>query len=212
MLPKPQEMGVWGSLFMNLEAMSPGEFIAGGAGLQIRYGSHATPFGTCLIATTPRGICHLHFLDPPDPAMPDQQATERWLRSHWENADIQPDQVATQALIDRLFNSGTPSNTKTEKPLHLHVKGTNFQIQVWRALLQIPCGQVTTYQGLATAIGRPTAARAIGNAVGRNPVAYLIPCHRVIRQSGELGGFRWGLQRKAALLNWEANQAIAEVK
>ena len=185
-------------LFVTLEAMSPGEFKAGGAGLQIGYGIHNTLFGDCLIATTTRGICNLHFLHPAD-----RDTAEHLLRLEWPHADLVPDQTTTQEICDRIFDPAMADG----KPLVLLVKGTNFQIQVWRALLNIPFGGMTTYHGLANAIGRPTAARAIGNAVGRNPIAYLIPCHRVIRESGELGGFRWGLERKTALLGWEASHA-----
>ncbi|MDV3348694.1 methylated-DNA--[protein]-cysteine S-methyltransferase [Leptothoe sp. LEGE 181152] len=183
-------------LFVQLEAMTPGEYKASGAGLQIRYGIHDTPFGGCLIAITDRGICNLHFLDNVD-----ESPAVQHLQAEWPKADIISDQNETEIMCDRIFQSDQQS------PLTLHVKGTNFQIQVWRALLQIPFGGLTTYQSLATAIGKPTAARAIGNAVGRNPVGYLIPCHRVIRGSGEIGGYRWGLDRKTALLGWEASQA-----
>ncbi len=184
-------------LFVTLEAMSPGEFKTGGQGLHISYGIHPSPFGDCLIATTPRGICNLYFLDTTI-----QDAAEQALHLEWKNETIRQDQQATQAIRDRIFGLLTTN----DKPLVLFVKGTNFQIQVWRALLQVPLGGIITYQGLATAMGRPTAARAIGNALGRNPVGYLIPCHRVIRESGELGGFRWGLERKAVLLGWEASR------
>jgi AraC family transcriptional regulator of adaptative response/methylated-DNA-[protein]-cysteine methyltransferase len=184
-------------LFVKLEAMSPGEFKAAGAGLQIRYGLYTSPFGDCLIATTERGICNLQFLD--DVPEPDG---ERLLQVEWRNAELVQDAECIAELGDRIF---TPLADQSP-PLCLHVRGTNFQIQVWRALLDIPTGGMTSYQKLATAMGRPTAARAIGNAIGRNPIAYLIPCHRVIRESGELGGYRWGLDRKAALLGWEASQ------
>lgn len=189
-------------LFVKLEAMSPGEFKAGGRGLQIGYGIHPTPFGECLIATTSRGICDLHFLDTTSKNAADI------LRLEWSNADIIQDQQATKEICDRIF---TPVAANS-KPLILFVKGTNFQIQVWRALLRVPFGGITTYQSLAEAMGCPTAARAVGNALGRNPVGYLIPCHRVIRESGELGGFRWGLDRKTVLLGWEAsqNQAVGQ--
>lgn len=183
-------------LFVKLEAMSPGEFKAGGRGLQIGYGIHPTPFGECLIATTARGICNLHFLDTTSQNAADILSLE------WSNADIIQDQQATKGICDRIF---TPVAANS-KPLILFVKGTNFQIQVWRALLRVPFGGIITYQGLAEAMGRPTAARAVGNALGRNPVGYLIPCHRVIRESGELGGFRWGLDRKTVLMGWEASQ------
>lgn len=185
-------------LFVSLEAMSPGEFKAGGAGLEIRYGIHATTFGPCLLAKTARGICNLHFLETPDRA-----TAEHLLQTEWPGATLVADRQGTEAECRCMF---TPS---PDRPLALAVKGTNFQIQVWRALLQIPLGGLTTYQGLAEAIGRPTAARAVGNAVGRNPVGYLIPCHRVIRASGEWGGYRWGNTRKTLLLGWEAGQAQA---
>lgn len=183
-------------LFVNLEAMSPGEFKAEGIGLQICYGIHPTPFGDCLIATTPRGICNFHFLDTTS-----KDEIEQAFRLEWSNANIKHDQQATQEICNRIFEPSATNN----KPLNLYVKGTNFQIQVWRALLSIPFGGITTYQRLAAAMGRPTAARAVGNALGSNPVGYLIPCHRVIRESGELGGFRWGLRRKTVLLGWEAS-------
>jgi len=187
-------------LFVNLEAMSPGEFKTGGAGLQIRYGIHDTPFGTSLIATTTRGICNLYFLETTD----EQTAAQR-LRLAWKNAEIIRDEQATQSLRDRIFNSETLSE---EKPLTLLVKGTNFQIQVWRALLKLPFGAIATYQTIAQMVARPTAARAVGNAIGNNPIGYLIPCHRVIRESGELGGYCWGLERKTVMLGWEASRTI----
>jgi AraC family transcriptional regulator, regulatory protein of adaptative response / methylated-DNA-[protein]-cysteine methyltransferase len=185
-------------LFVNLEAMSPGEFKAGGAGLQIWYGIHDTTFGKSLIATTSRGICNLHFLD-----VMDEENAENILRQEWTKAEIMRDQQVTQEICDRIFYKSTSSNGK---PLVLFIKGTNFQIQVWRGLLKIPFGSITTYQGLAKAIGRPNAARAVGNALGSNPISYLIPCHRVIRESGELGGYRWGINRKTTMLGWEASQ------
>ncbi|MFN6166419.1 MAG: methylated-DNA--[protein]-cysteine S-methyltransferase, partial [Pseudanabaena sp.] len=187
-------------LFVNLEAMSPQEFKTGGAGLEICYGIHETMFGDCLIATTERGICNLYFLD----GMNDQ-AAELMLQEEWSNAEIISDRQITQPICDRLFSHLPNLNNTKQLPLKLYVKGTNFQIQVWRALLRIPFGGITTYQGLGRSLGRPNAARAIGNAVGSNPVSFLIPCHRVIRESGELGGYRWGLERKTAILGWEAS-------
>ena len=189
-------------LFVNLEAMSPGEFKAGGAGLQIRYGIHETLFGKSLIATTARGVCNLYFLDATD-----EQIAEQILRRSWSNAELIQDQQATQPLHKLIFDTATFTD---QKPLTLLVKGTNFQIQVWRALLKVPFGGITTYQTIAETIDRPTAARAVGNAVGNNPIAYLIPCHRVIRESGELGGYRWGLERKTVILGWEASRQICE--
>ena len=187
-------------LFVNLEAMSPGEFKTGGAGLEIRYGVHDSLFGKCLLATTSRGVCNLHFLDEPD-----EQSAEQTLSREWKNAELIHDRQATQPLHDSIFNL---ADNGERKPLTLLVKGTNFQIQVWRALLKVPFGAIATYQNIAETIGCPTAARAVGNALGNNPIAYLIPCHRVIRQSGELGGYRWGLERKTAILGWEASHTI----
>ncbi|MCA6571815.1 MAG: methylated-DNA--[protein]-cysteine S-methyltransferase [Pseudanabaena sp. M57BS1SP1A06MG] len=187
-------------LFVNLEAMSPQEFKTGGAGLEICYGIHETMFGDCLIATTERGICNLYFLD----GMNDQ-AAELMLREEWSNAEIISDRQITQPICDRLFSHLPNLNNTKQPPLKVYVKGTNSQIQVWRALLRIPFGGITTYQGLGRSLGRPNAARVIGNAVGSNPISFLIPCHRVIRESGELGGYRWGLERKTAILGWEAS-------
>ena len=183
-------------LFVKLEAMSPGELKAGGAGLQIRYGVHETLLGSCLIAMTARGVCNLHFLN-----VVDEAAAEPQLRTEWANAEIIHDQQATGEIRDRIFQRVVANRS----PLVLCVKGTNFQIQVWRALLRIPFGGISTYQGLAQSMGRPKAARAVGNALGSNPVGCFIPCHRVIRESGEMGGYRWGLDRKAILLSWEAS-------
>ncbi len=185
-------------LFVKLEAMSPGEFKTGGARLQICYGIHETPFGQSLIATTSRGICHLQFLDLLD--LIEQETIEKMLHLSWPNAEIICHPSVTQEICDRLFYPVTIN----PQPLVLLVKGTNFQIQVWRALLRIPFGSMTTYHSLAKTIGNPTAARAVGNAVGNNPIAFLIPCHRVIRESGELGGYRWGRERKMSILSWEA--------
>ena len=189
-------------LFVKLEAMSPGEYKAGGIGLQIRYGIHDSPFGKSLIAITARGVCNLHFLD-----LTSEQMAEQIIRRSWSNAEIIHDQCATQTLSERIFDSTTFG---CGKPLTLLVKGTNFQIQVWRALLQIPCGRISTYQTVAEAIARPTATRAVGNAIGKNPIGYLIPCHRVIRSSGELGGYHWGQERKATILGWEASRNVDE--
>jgi AraC family transcriptional regulator, regulatory protein of adaptative response / methylated-DNA-[protein]-cysteine methyltransferase len=188
-------------LFVNLEAMSPGEYKAGGIGLQIYYGIHNTPFGKALIATTARGVCNLHFFD-----LADEQKAEQIIRRSWSNAEIIHDQHATQALSEEIFDL----TIRYQKPLTLLVKGTNFQIQVWRGLLQIPFGGMTTYQTVAEIIGRPTAARAVGNAVSKNPIGYLIPCHRVILGSGELGDYRWGSDRKTTILGWEASRNAYE--
>lgn len=189
-------------LFVNLEAMSPGEYQQGGRGMVIGYGIHDTPFGKSLIATTTRGICNLHFLDTAD-----ELIAEQIIKSSWSNAQVVRDQKATQSLCQLIFHS---ANSNKQKSLTLLVKGTNFQIQVWRALLRIPSGGLVTYQTIAESIARPTASRAVGNAVGKNPIGYLIPCHRVIRASGEIGNYRWGIERKNAILGWEASQQTYE--
>lgn len=189
-------------LFITLEAMSPAEYRDGGRGLAICYGVHATPFGLALIAMTPKGVCNLEFIDEPDPA----QAAAR-LRELWPQAQLSLDADATQTVCDRLLQ---PLETPNPQPLSLLVKGTNFQIQVWRALLKLPFGSLSTYQTIANTIGRPTATRAVGTAIGKNAIAYLIPCHRVIRTDGNLGGYRWGLSRKSTLLGWEASRCTDE--
>lgn len=181
-------------LFVTLEAMSPGEYRAGATGLEIRYGIHPSPFGPVLIATTPRGICGLHFQDGKTDAL-------ALLRRDWPGAVLRRDVDGTSPLAARLFE---PLASERGKPLALLVKGSNFQVKVWRALLALPFGTVTTYRDVAIRIGSPRAARAVGNAIGDNPVAWLIPCHRVIRETGELSRYRWGPTRKAALLGWEA--------
>ncbi len=181
-------------LFVSLEAMSPGEIRAGGAGLTIRFGIHESPFGRCLIAASPRGICGLHFVE-------DEAVALATLRRDWPQAELVSDAPGTAPLARRIFD---PLSAQRVKPLALLVRGTNFQIQVWRALLKVPFGTITSYRELAAEIGRPAAARAVGNAIGANPIAYLIPCHRVIRESGAFGGYRWDRNRKAAILGWEA--------
>ena len=190
-------------LFVNLEAMSPGEYQQSGKGMVIRYGVHHTPFGKALIATTARGVCNLHFLD----TAADELIAEQIIKSFWSNAQVIRDQKITKSLCQLIFYS---ADLNEQKSLTLLVKGTNFQIQVWRALLKIPSGGLVTYQTIAEAIARPTASRAVGNAVGKNPIGYLIPCHRVIRASGEIGNYRWGIERKNALLGWEASQQTYE--
>ncbi len=184
-------------LFVTLDAMSPGEARTGGAGLDIRYGIHDTRFGPALIAVTARGVCALHFVD-------DQNAALEHLRAAWPHARVLRDPSATTTIVQRIF---APLAADTGQPLAVLVKGTNFQIQVWRALLALPAGAVTTYGDLAGALHMPDAARAVGAAVGANALACLIPCHRVIRATGALSGYRWGAERKAAMLAWEAAQS-----
>jgi AraC family transcriptional regulator of adaptative response/methylated-DNA-[protein]-cysteine methyltransferase len=182
-------------LFVATVAVTPGQYKDRGTGLTITHGFHDTPFGKCLIAITDKGISNLEFVGEED-----QAHAVRRLESKWRSALIREDQAATQAMISRVFHS--PSVEQSALPLHVH--GTNFQIKVWEALLKIPCGDLASYHDVAKAIGHPTADRAVATAVARNPIAFLIPCHRVIRKSGAVGGYRWGTARKKALLAWEA--------
>jgi len=183
-------------LFVTLEALSPGEYKAGGSGLAIRYGVHESPFGTALVAVTARGICGLHFVD----VVADGIAR---LRQDWPGAELRQDRDGTASIVEQLFS---PLSSPTGRPLALLVKGSNFQVKVWRALLELPFGSLATYGHVAGRIGAPGSARAVGTAIGANPIAWLIPCHRVIRESGALGGYRWGTERKAAMLGWEAGR------
>lgn len=181
-------------LFVTLEAATPLEFRRGGAGLCIRYGVHPTPFGPALLAATARGICGLHLLDA---QRPDAPAALAAIRRSWPQADLLPDADATAPLLAQAFAP------VAGQPLHLLVRGTNFQVKVWEALLRVPSGQVVSYQHVAQSIGQPRALQAVGSAVGANPVALLIPCHRVIRKEGALGEYRWGSATKKALIGWE---------
>lgn len=188
-------------LFVECEAVTPGEVKSLGSGLCIVHGFAATPFGPALIGWTPRGICHLRFVGGPD-----DPAALAELHSEWPAARHARDDDGAAEIAGQIFASGVgEKNLQARRHnLHLWVQGTNFQVQVWQALLRLPAGCVASYGELAGKMGRPGAARAIGNAIGKNPVAWLIPCHRVIRDSGALGGYRWGLARKQAMLLSEA--------
>ena len=179
-------------LFVTTEAVTPGEYKTRGEGLTIRYGIHLTPFGKCLIGLTERGICQLGFVPGSEGEAIDGLVNE------WKEARMVEDYRATAALVGPIFD--LRYDTRIKQPLTLHLRGTNFQIKVWEALLQIPAGSATTYEGLAQRIGQPNASRAVGSAVGHNPVAVLIPCHRVIRKVGDFGNYRYGELRKKALL------------
>jgi len=181
-------------LFVNVEGVTPGEYKRGGAGLIIRHGVHDSPFGPCLLMHTERGICGLAFVDEDD----ERQGLAS-MAARWPNAELVEDAAAGAELASRIFSP------RSGDRLTVLLHGTPFQIQVWEALLRIPAGAVTSYQALADSIGKPNASRAVGTANGANPVSYLIPCHRVIRKSGALGGYRWGLGRKLAMLSRELN-------
>jgi AraC family transcriptional regulator of adaptative response/methylated-DNA-[protein]-cysteine methyltransferase len=178
-------------LFVTAEAVSPGEYKSRGAGVTIRYGVHPTPFGKALIATTDRGICHLSFVQTREGDAIDQLVMD------WKQARMIEDHKSTVPLIEPIFDL---RYSHRGKPLNVHLRGTNFQLKVWEALLQIPVGEVTTYAGIASRIGNPGATRAVGTAIGHNPIAVLIPCHRVIRKVGDFGNYRYGALRKKALL------------
>ena len=182
-------------LFVSVDAVTPGEYKGWGRNLDIRYGFAATPFGECLIAATDRGVCGMEFVTEDDRSTP-----SKTLEGAWPGANLIEDAAAASNDVERMF---TPSRDNA-KPITLLLKGTNFQLKVWQALLQIPAGAATSYGALAEVIGQPTAAQAVGRAVGRNPIAYLIPCHRVLRESGAFGEYRWGKARKQAMLGWEA--------
>ena len=184
-------------LFVNYEAMSPGEYKQKAKGVTIDYGFHPTPLGECFIALTDRGLCNLSFIDAADR----KEIFEDFCKA-WKNAKLNLDQERTEKCVKLIF--APRSSKKAAGPINVWCKGTNFQIKVWEALLKIPSGNVVTYKAIAEMIGRPRAVRAVGNAVGKNPIAYLIPCHRVIRGAGHLGGYRWGTVRKRAILGMEA--------
>jgi AraC family transcriptional regulator of adaptative response/methylated-DNA-[protein]-cysteine methyltransferase len=183
-------------LFVNCEAVTPGEYKSKGQGLTIRYGFHPSPFGECLLATTERGICGFFFVKNRDRKDPLAE-----LRYFWEQADIVEDPHASRDLIDRIFN---PSFRDNGTPLHLILNGTNFQIKVWEALIKIPFGAVVSYEDVAIQVGIPGATRAVGSAVGKNPISFIIPCHRVIRKTADFGNYGGGKARKKAILGWEA--------
>jgi len=186
-------------LFVTCEAVTPGEYKKRGAGLDIRYGFHPSPFGECLLAVTDRGLCALTFVQDDDRHRPVTELERQWPQAHIRKA---PD--ASAGLLDSIF--GYPHD-HPPAPLYLFVKGTNFQIKVWEALLKIPLGRAVTYEDIARHIGMPNAQRAVGNAVGRNPIPFLIPCHRVLRKMGAFGYYGGGPSRKKAILGWESTLA-----
>ena len=183
-------------LCVSLEAASPGEVKSEGAGWTLTAGFVDSPFGKCLIAESRRGVCHLSFIDDDDEA-----AALKRLKTQWSRAELRWDRAAARQSADRIFNRAAIKGPRV--PLRAFVRGTPFQIHVWRALLQIPFGTLASYSGVAAAVGRPNAARAVGSVLGQNPLAYLIPCHRVIRETGVLGDYQWGSVRKRTMLAWE---------
>ena len=181
-------------LFVTYEAMTPAEFKSKGAGLTIHYGIHETPFGDCLIAITERGITDFRFIGNED-----KNLIIKELQQDFDKAKLIFDNNFTKPFIEQIFCETHNSN----EPLTLLMRGTNFQIKVWEALLKIPFGQMVSYETIANAIGQPTAQRAVGTAIGSNRLGYIIPCHRVLQKVGGIGGYRWGVTRKKAILGWE---------
>lgn len=188
-------------LFVSFEAVTPGEYKQHGEGLVITYGYHPTPFGGCLLAMTRRGICALRFC-----AAGERDECLRQLQQQWPAASFVEDVSVTLPVVTAIFKA----KGRDDMTFHLALKGTNFQMQVWRALLAIPPGRLVSYQDIAESIGKPTAVRAVAHAIADNPVAYLIPCHRVIRKTGEIHNYRWGTARKKALIGWEAGRLEGE--
>jgi AraC family transcriptional regulator of adaptative response/methylated-DNA-[protein]-cysteine methyltransferase len=182
-------------LFVTIDAVTPGEYKQQGENIVIRYAFHETPFGECLVAETDRGICFLGFVNKDNHA----EALAD-LQKRWAQASLIEEPGASQDSMQRIFHKG---NSSKSEPVPLFLKGTNFQLKVWEALLRIPEGAVISYSGLAEVVGCPKAHRAVGTAVGQNPVAFLIPCHRVLRANGEIGGYRWGTARKKVMLALE---------
>jgi AraC family transcriptional regulator of adaptative response/methylated-DNA-[protein]-cysteine methyltransferase len=181
-------------LFVSIEGVSPREFKTAGAGLEIFYGYHASPFGMCFIAVTEKGVCCLNFVDEEKKRNEFIQFSEKW---HFATLIHKPD--FTQTYIQKIFQ---PS-LRDFKKLNLLVQGTDFQIKVWEALVKIPFGSVCSFQNIAELIGHPGAARAVGSAVGRNTILYLVPCHRIISKDGAMGNYHWGRVRKQIMIGWE---------
>ena len=188
-------------LFVTHEAMSPGEWKSGGEGLTIHFGFHPSPFGSALVMATERGLAGLAFADPGT-----ERETLADMKSRWPRAHYLEDSARTAALAKRIFD---PAQWQREQPLRVVLIGTDFEVRVWNALLKVPMGKLVTYSDIAGKISAPKAVRAVGAAVGKNPVSFVVPCHRVVGKSGALTGYHWGLTRKCAMLGWEAGQVAA---
>ena len=191
-------------LFVSHEAMTPGDYKRRGEGLDMAYGFHASPFGEALLIATERGLAGLAFVDE-DKGQTRQDAladmVQRWPRAHYVEAPAKTGQHAKH-----IFNAG---GWTREQPVRLVMIGTDFDVRVWQALLKIPMGRAVSYTDIARHIGAPSASRAVGSAVGRNPISFVVPCHRVLRGDGSLGGYHWGLTRKRALIGWETGRVAA---
>jgi AraC family transcriptional regulator, regulatory protein of adaptative response / methylated-DNA-[protein]-cysteine methyltransferase len=188
-------------LFVTHEGMPPGAYKNKGEGLSIAYGYHPSPFGIALVMVSDYGMCGMAFCDPGE-----ERASLADMTRRWPNAQYAEDSAKTAPFAARIFAA---DKWKTNEPVRVTMIGTDFEIRVWETLLKIPMGKAVTYGGLAEAIGKPKAARAVGAAVGRNPISFVVPCHRVIGKSGDLTGYHWGLTRKKAILGWEAGKLQA---
>ncbi|NJM28858.1 MAG: methylated-DNA--[protein]-cysteine S-methyltransferase [Rhizobiales bacterium] len=185
-------------LFVTHEGMTPGIYKAKGRGLTITYGFHASPFGTALVMTADQGLCGLAFADDGGEA-----AALADMQSRWPEADYVEDHIATAPVAKRIFSQ---AKWNPEQPLRIVFIGSDFEIRIWETLLRIPMGKAATYSDVAAHVGKPSAVRAVGTAVGKNPISFVVPCHRVLGKSGSLCGYHWGLTRKRAILGWEAGQ------
>ena len=185
-------------LFVTHEAMSPGEWKTGGGGMTLRYGFHPSPFGTAIVIATDRGLAGLAFADPGD-----EQTAFADMKRRWPNATYVEDTDGTTALAQRVFDTRL---WRADQPLRVVLIGTDFEVRVWETLLKIPMGRAVSYSDIACNINSPKASRAVGAAVGRNPVSFVVPCHRALGKSGALTGYHWGITRKQAMLGWEAGQ------
>jgi AraC family transcriptional regulator, regulatory protein of adaptative response / methylated-DNA-[protein]-cysteine methyltransferase len=186
-------------LFVTHEAMSPGEWKSGGQGLTIHYGFHPSPFGTALVMASDRGLAGLAFADAGE-----EKAALADMRQRWPNASYVEDSAGTATLARRIFD---PKRWRAEEPLRVVLIGTDWEVRVWETLLRIPMGRLTSYSSIANKLCAPKAARAVGAAVGKNPISFVVPCHRVVGSSGALTGYHWGITRKHAMLGWEAGRA-----
>jgi AraC family transcriptional regulator of adaptative response/methylated-DNA-[protein]-cysteine methyltransferase len=188
-------------LFVTHEAMSPGEWKSGGEGITISHGFHPSPFGSALVMATERGLAGLAFADAGEEA-----AALADMRSRWPKARYVENAALTLPIARRIFE---PALWRPDRPLRVVLIGTDFEVRVWRTLLKVPMGRATTYSDIAARLSAPKAARAVGAAVGKNPVCFVVPCHRVIGRNGDLTGYHWGLTRKRAILGWEAGRVAA---
>ena len=185
-------------LFVTHEAMSPGEWKSGGEGLTVFFGFHPSPFGSALVMATERGLAGLAFADPGK-----ERAALADMKRRWPRATYVENSARTATVARRIFD---PTQWQASAPLRVVLIGTDWEVRVWETLLQIPMGRLVTYSDIADKVRKPTAARAVGAAVGKNPVSFVVPCHRVVGKSGELTGYHWGITRKRAMLGWEAGQ------